>query len=161
MNDDEIETQEKLTELLDFLADYHPQYFDCPDGHEPYITLKNAAGKELRIIFEDEITVIYDCWHDHYWIYADSNEFEILKENVLQLLQNELYIFSVFLQDRWIGTMLWDEPLTRAKVKQQIGRFLKVDKNWLHQAKTCGVEARMVYWDETKNQTVVFAPGEY
>ena len=57
--------------------------------------------------------------------------------------------------------MLWDEPLTRAKVKQQIRRFLKVDKNWVRQAKTCGVEARMVYWDETKNQTIVFAPGEY
>ena len=81
----------------------------------------------MRIIFEDEITVIYDCWHDHYWGYADSNKFEILKENVL---------------------------------KRQIERFLKAGKNWMHQAKTYGVEARIVYWDETKNQTVVFAPGE-
>lgn len=155
------EGQGVQAELLDFLANYHPQCSDCPDGDATCITLKNATGKELRIIFEDEITVTYDCWHDHYWVYADSDEFEILKKNVCQLLQNELYIFSVFLQDRWIGTMLWDGPLTRAEVKRQIGGFLKADKNWVRQAKTYGVEARIVYWEETKNQTVVFAPGEY
>ena len=65
------------------------------------------------------------------------------------------------MQDRWIGTMLGDKPLTRAETKQQIGPFLKEDKNWVRQAKTYGVEARMAYWDETKNQTIVFAPDEY
>ena len=57
--------------------------------------------------------------------------------------------------------MLWDEPVTRAEVKAQIDWFLKEDKNQTQQAKTYGVEARIEYWDETKNQTVVFAPGEY
>lgn len=79
---DDIEIQEKLAELLDFLSDYNPKYSTCPDGSEACITLKNATGKELRIFLEDEFTVAYDIWHDHYWVYADQNEFETLKQNV-------------------------------------------------------------------------------
>ena len=158
---DDIETQEKLTELLNFLADYHPKYSTGPDGSKPCIALKNATGKELRIFLEDEFTAVYDAWHDHYWVYADQNEFETLKQNVWQLLHNELYVFSVFLEERWIGTMLLNEPLTRTDVRRQIKNFLKADKNWGRQAKKVGAEARIVYWDETKNRTEAFTPNEY
>lgn len=148
------EEKDLLAELLEFAADYHPQ---CSSGDEPCITLKNTAGKELHIFFEDEITVFYDVWHKHY----RQDEFETLRQDVQRILHNERYVISVFLQDRWIGAMLWDKPLTRAEIRRQIGSFLKEEKNWVQQAKTHGVEARMVYWDETKNRTIFFASDEY
>ena len=136
-------------ELLEFLADHDPQ---CSNGDASCITLKNTAGKELHIIFEDEITVFYDVWHKHY----RQDEFEALRQDVRRILHNERYIVSVFLQDNWIGAMILDEPLTKADIKRQIERFLKDDKKGSQQAKEYGVEARMIYWDEAKNQTLVF-----
>ena len=158
MPNKEIDTMPKeekdlLAELLGLLADYQPQ---CSGGDAPCITLKNSAKKELHIVLDNEFTVFYDVWHKHYC----QDEFETLLQDVRRILHNERYIISIFLQDNWIGTILWDEPLTR-EVKTQIDWFLKEDKNQTQQAKTYDVEARIEYWDETKNQAVVFASGEY
>lgn len=54
-----------------------------------------------------------------------------------------------------------DEPLTRTEVKRQIRNFLKADESWVRQAKEVGVEARIVYWDETKNRIEAFTSDEY
>lgn len=164
---DDVEPVEKLEELTELLKEYNPQIHTCKDEGYNYleeddvcITLKNQFGKEFYIDLNDEFTISYDVWHCHYSPY--QGEYEMLKEELKLLLTNTGYIFSVFIQDQWMGSMTLEEPLTsKTQVKKQIQQFLKRDKQWIRQAKAKGVEARMVYWDESNNMIVTFVPTEY
>ncbi len=164
---DDLEPVQMLEELKGFLREYAPQVHTCREDGYSYLeegdfclTIKNSSGRELYLDLNEEFTLSYAAWHGHYS--PCKGEYEMLKRDLEQLLNSCSYAFSVFIHERWMGSAALGLPLSsKVEVKEQIHIFLRRDRAWLQQAKKEGVEARLVYWDETKNRTVSFAPGEY
>lgn len=160
--DDDIDPAEVLAELTELLKAYNPEIHTGKDSDYDYlgdgefcIILKNQTGNELFIDLTDEFTVSFDYWHSHYF------DYESLKRCVFQLLNNERCVFIVFIGERWMGSGTSEKPFeTKAEVKEEMKDFLYRDES-VQEARDNGVEARIVYWDESKNRTIRFAPGEY
>lgn len=160
--DGDINPAEVLAELTELLKAYNPEIHTGQDAGCDYLgddefrmILKNQTGNELLIDLTDEFTVAYDYWHGHYFDYGG------VKRCVFQLLNNERCVFIVFIEDRWMGSGTSVKPFaTKAEVKEEMRDFLDRDE-LAQEAREKGVEARIVYWDESKNRTIRFAPGEY
>ncbi len=79
------------------------------------VTLKNSNNDVIYVDFESEFTHSYAGWHTHYSPY--SGEHEILKADLLSILNNDKCSFVIECKDKWMGGQFLLKKIFRKKMQ--------------------------------------------
>jgi len=153
-NDNKLNLLKKKEEILNFLKSYNIKDFEVQEGEkEEWIVIKlknnHDKKKELTIDMAYElngtsrkdmvITIFYEGWHSHY--NNDKEEYELFKEDIQQILNNEKFIVNTYYKDK-SGNEIFNAFLSETAIPNGDELRDEVDE-----------KIECIFWDSKKNVT--------
>ena len=154
---DLIEPVSKLNEVINLLEGLEYEVHTMADDGYDYLSaeshrcihLKNKAGKELFIGFEDEFSLFFDAWHTHYFGYEKS------------ILNNTAYPIIVRCKGKCMGSMLIrNEVLSKETAKGKVISLLHAPE-FINRMNEDGIVVSLVFWNSDLDSEIIFEPGEF
>ena len=97
----EIAPMEMLDDILQKLKAYHPE---IETNQEDYISVRlvNDAGKELFIDLDEEFTIFWGDWHNHYYDYYEGVDgYQLFLSDLFDILENRKFTVCVYFENEW------------------------------------------------------------
>ncbi|MEE5992689.1 MAG: hypothetical protein V3G42_05545 [Oscillospiraceae bacterium] len=134
----EIEPMEMLDEILQKLEAYHPEIETKQDDYIS-IRLVNNAGKELFIDLDEEFTIFWGDWHNHYYDYYEGVDgYQLFLSDLFDILENRQYTVCTYRENEWNGSWLEDGKIPDIdKIRKDIGAD--------------GIKVVCSFWDSEKD----------
>ncbi len=165
-NNEEIDPIEKLEKLKEILKDYNVTVHTVGDEEYPYLqegwyclAVENQSGEKLFIDWDGEFSLFYDHWHAHFS--PCQQDYEEMLEYLTGILQNKLCVFSMFSNNEWLGSAIFENSDVRDKMDAKKYVKSNYSKAVIYKIKQNGAEVRFVCWDSGLNNIIKFEPGEF
>ncbi|MBQ9383885.1 MAG: hypothetical protein IJT87_06575 [Ruminiclostridium sp.] len=164
----EISIQEAVSDLTNLLSEKGLDYTVHTQNDEGYdylddeecrsINMVNKSGDELFIDLQGEFTIFFQEWHEHY--YTEKWDYDKLKNDLLDLLSNKLFVFTVMCNNEWMCSVLVrDSQISKEEVKQKVRKYLN-HPEFRNKLKINGADICFKFWDDKLNKKIIFKPGE-
>ena len=158
-NYEDITPVNKLDDLCKLLTGIKYEIHRHDEGEYSYldensicITVLNPyTGKEMYIDLEEEFTITFDAYHEHYG--PDSNEYELLVQFVKQLLNNEICTASLYCgkERKWLGSTTYSRDEIQSMPIKQLFSYIYKTREFRNELTSKGGVAEFIFWDPRYN----------
>lgn len=164
--EDSFEPVSKLKEVEKLLDGFEYSVHAMTDEGYDYledeshrcILLKNKAGEELFIDFEDEFTLSFRQWHTHY--FAENYDYKRMIRDMEAILHNNAHTVIIYCKDEWMGSILIHGKIkSKEAVIKEITDLLR-EPEFLQKLNRNGAEVYFQFWNSDFNRELSLLPGE-
>lgn len=159
-DNDEINPVSKKEELCSLIEKLNYQYevhesnldkdYEYLNENDICITILNKTSEEKMYIdleYNGELTLSYYMWHMHY--YPDEENYNILCENLIDILNNNKCVIIINSNKRWLSSGLSNEKVGMDyNYKNDI---IKLPEEFQDEIKELGGNIELFYWDVRDN----------
>ena len=156
--EDDIIPSEKLQDIQKILSNYEVFVYTNKDkdydwlssGHYSIKVKNKSNGPDMYIDLEDEISVFFGDWHNHY--YPSEEYYENAKTIILDILNNKTSTINLYINEKWIGSKLNDKNINEELAINEVNNFFKNDDYFKTKMKENGVTLICKFWDSKKDK---------
>ena len=150
-------------ELLNLLKDYNRVVLS-DDGKSCSIEIKNDDDRSLIIDLDNEVTISFDKWHNHYYI-EDRDDYDEAIDKVLNILNNIDCIINIYSNNKYVcsGSSLDKSKYTEEDVlnymKSFFGDYLSSSFN--ESFKNYGATIEFIFWNKDNNYELEISKEDF
>ena len=129
----EFDPFDKIEDIISKISAYDLQITKGSDFWEA--KLISAHNEELWIVIDEEFTIFFGDWHEHFSPYED--EYALFLNDLFDILNNRKFTICAYRKNRWCGSQLseCDTP-DESVLREDWGNDKTIKCN---------------YWDKSKN----------
>lgn len=155
MNYEDMNPIDKIDDLCQLLTGIEYEIHRHDEGEYSYLTedfvcitvINPYTGQKLYIDLEEEFTITFDAYHEHYA--PVPCEYELLIQFIKQTLNNEICMATLYCgKDRkWLGSTTYSrEEIQSMSVKQLFSYIYKV-REFRKELNEKGGTAEFIFWN--------------